>query len=520
MNPFADILERNLPRLLNLYQLNPVSPALGIGDRLSAGWKMQDFANGTYQSGLHAITIAYRLGILKERRMVLGLADAIIQAIPKIMHRDGSLDEAYPMERSFCVTALVAFDILHAMEILGDEISADKRRSYLDIIRPLIRHLEKHDEHHAVISNHLATAVAALVLWNQQSGENSGRHNYFLTRIYAHQSAEGWFREYEGADPGYQTLCTYYLAAANLYLQDSVLTERLHRSIEFLSHFMHPDSSIGGIYGSRNTEIFYPGGLVVLDKEIPLSRAMINHFLDCRERNAHVLPSAIDAGNFIPLLNSYAFAALHFKEGEAGIDLPWTSDFQQQYSEAGLYIHSTDKFYGIVNYKKGGTVKIYDKSTGQLDIEDGGLAGRLRNGKFFSTQTFDEKQSFTNHIINARFYAVNEAGNTPFKFLIIRLLSLTFFRSHWFGTWFKKSVVRLLMTGKSPLSGMAIRKFTFGPDKILIHENITPPGGTVEIGYGGRFRAIHMASSGYNAHQPPNRTPEHSRYLRIENDVA
>ena len=82
---------------------------------------------------------------------------------------------------------------------------------------------------------------------------DDGRVRELLDRILKHQSAEGWFKEYEGADPGYQSLCTYYLADVHRMRPNFDLADPLRESVRFLWHFAHPDGSFGGIYGSRNT---------------------------------------------------------------------------------------------------------------------------------------------------------------------------------------------------------------------------------------------------------------------------
>ena len=75
--------------------------------------------------------------------------------------------------------------------------------------------------------------------------------------------------EYDGFDPGYQTLCTYYLAEADRTNPDLGLIEPLRRSIEFLCNFANPDGSFGGTYGCRNTRFYYPGGIEALAQTIP-----------------------------------------------------------------------------------------------------------------------------------------------------------------------------------------------------------------------------------------------------------
>jgi len=517
MNIYKEILKDSLPKVLSLYNLDSCSSTYGYGDRLYWGWKISDFANGTMQGGVHALAIAMKLGLIKNRAFGLRAIDSIIKAIKTIQRKNGSLEEAFPNENSFCVTALVAFDVLSAIRHLDNRITYKEKNEYLNIVRPLIYFIETNDEKHAIISNHLATAVAAVALWNILSGEKSSRGKDLLEVIYRHQSEEGWYREYEGADPGYQTLCTYYLFCAYEVTRDERLLESLRRSVSFLRYFVHPDGSVGGLYGSRNTEVYYPAGQVALSS-ISEDFALVAGLLHkgVLEGN-HVFPKDIDIGNFIPLINAYAVAALHYENTAKTIedhkcDAPYKEVFSKNFDHAGIHIHSTGRYYAIVNYKKGGTLKVFDKETDTLDMEDGGIFGTLASGKRFSAQQFDEVQDFSNHTIDAGFYAINESCPNPGSSILLRIFGLTLFYSSCFRELFKKFIVRMLMTKKNRINGSALRKFEFMDDKIIIHENITQPAGCKYIWHPGKCRAIHMASSGYYLKQDEQK-PKKSRLV-------
>ena len=77
-----------------------------------------------------------------------------------------------------------------------------------------------------------------------------------------------------GADPGYQTLAIYYLYHAWRLTGNTELLTSLRLSGEFLTYFVHPDGTIGGLYGSRNTEVFYPGGIVAMSTELPVYKKL------------------------------------------------------------------------------------------------------------------------------------------------------------------------------------------------------------------------------------------------------
>lgn len=500
-NAYKQVLEQNVYKLLNLYNTDKFSATYGYADREFWGWKTKDFANATLQGGVHSLAIAIDLELFekKEESIVLEIIDSAIMAVAKIKDKNGSLAEAYLRENSFCVTALVAFDVLSAIKCLSDRLDNETKQRYLKVIKPLIDFITKNGEEHATISNHLATGVATVALWNHLTGDNNQRDKKLLQIIYDNQSDEGWYKEYEGADPGYQTLCTYYLSCSYEITNNTKLLQSLKSSARFLSHFIHPDGTIGGLHGSRNTEVFYPAGVVALSSEIE-EFAMMAKYLE--PKGQHLLPQNIDIGNYIPLLNAYAVAALKYDEVKENIekidDKPfYEKNEEKDFKQTGIYLFSNNNYFAIVNYSKGGTMKVFDKKSNTLDIEDGGLFGLLTNGTKFSTQQFDENITFQNKKIQANFYKMNESSPNPLNFIILRGLALTIFRSVYLGNLFKKFIVNMLMTGKNKIEGSARREFRFCEDKIIVEEKVTQPKNYKEIKHIGKSKAIHMASSGY-----------------------
>ena len=514
------IFEKSLPRLINMFNLDPLSPTFGFGDRQYASWKTIDFANGTFQGAVHSLASAYKLGSLTDKHKVFQLLEAAVNAIPKIRHRNGSMVEAYPNEHSFCVTALVAFDVLSALDILKEELPEDTFRRYLKIIKPLIEFISKNDEEHAIISNHLATGVAAIALWNDLSRENNLRWKELLKIIYDNQSEEGWYKEYEGADPGYQTLCTYYLAAAWKKLKDEQLLASLKKSLQFLKYFVHPDGSIGGLYGSRNTEVYYPGGLLSIATELE-DASLIAHGLNIGfKADVHITPDMIDAWNFIPLINSYAMASMYESQippVNSETKLPFKETFEKNFSDAGIYIRSNESYYCIINYKKGGTIKIFNKRTNELDFEDGGICGILSNSMKFSSQSFNTNEGFANNSCSNDFTYVSTDHPGPFQFALLRIMALTIFRSTALGNMFKSAIVKMLMTGKKKSGGTNRRTFIISDSKVEVRDEIKGLSKGAVLLDPGKFKAIHMASSGYNSFSSVQKTPKRSLVSFVRN---
>jgi len=501
VNIYKRILKQNTNKLLNLYNTDKFSATYGYADREFWGWKTKDFTNATLQGGVHSLAIAISLSLFekKEESFILEIIDSAIMAVEEIKYKNGSVVEAYPRENSFCVTALVAFDVLSAIKYLSNRLDNETKQRYFKVIKPLIEFITKNGEEHAIISNHLATGVVAVVLWNYLTNDNNQRDQELLQIIYDNQSSEGWYMEYEGADPGYQTLCTYYLSCAYEITKDQKLLESLKNSAKFLSHFIHPDGTIGGLYGSRNTEVFYPAGIVALSSEIEEFSLMAKYL---EPNGQHLLPQNIDIGNYIPFLNSYAVAALKYDEVKENIEKIDNKPFyeknkEKDFKQTGIYLVSNKTYFAIFNYKKGGTLKVFDKNSNRLDIEDGGLFGRLNDGTKFSTQQFDENITFQNKKIQTNFYKMNESAPNPLNFIILRGLALTIFRSVYLGNLFKKFIVNMLMTGKNKIDGNTKREFEFLEDKIVVKEEIAQPKNCKDMKHIGKSKAIHMASSGY-----------------------
>ena len=265
----------------------------------------------------------------------------------------------------------------------------------------MIGYLIRSDETHAMSSNHLATAGAALSRWHRRTGDTQAesKAKYLLARILDCQSIEGWFCEYQGADPGYQSLCTYYLADVHFLRPDWELLEPLRASIQFLQYFAHPDGSFGGIYGSRCTRFYYPAGVLALSPEIEEAASMAVFMEASISDQRTVSLSAIDEPNLIPMFNAYAWAAVQKHQNEMiTAHLTPASQkacFRRFFSEAGLLIDSGPKHYSIISTHKGGVV--YHFSEAKPTLIDSGIVMRSPSGKIGSTQVYNKANPVRHH---------------------------------------------------------------------------------------------------------------------------
>ncbi len=521
-NPYLAQVLNVIPRLLSLYDTDPLSPTYGVGDRYRWAWKLIDFGNGTFQGAAHGMARLLVNGMLPEgvsEAAVHRRIEAMFKGAETLRYPNGSLAEAFPFESSFCVTALVAYDLLTAVWLLDRCISPAQSKQFLDIVRPMIRFLHRCNETHAFISNHLATATAALYRWSALTGEKGEKRGAeLLNRILKKQSSEGWFREYEGADPGYQSLCMYYLADLHLMRPDLDLLKPLLRSIRFLWHFAHPDGSFGGHYGSRNTRFYFPAGIEALADVIPEAGALAAFMRRSISSNSTVTLSTMDEPNLIPMFNAYCWAAALFdangsKSHENLPDLPSVSgtSWRKHFSDAGLFIDKGKRHYTIISLHKGGVCYHFplDDEKARIDMGVVAASSKSSNRRQYSTQAFSRENDIrieTDTItVTAPFTEVHRQIPSTLQFIVLRLLNITLMRSIEFGNWFKTLLVKLLITGKKTTLVQNIRVIRLGPDIDIADEWVNNTSGLTRLDTGAHFIAIHMASQGYWQRQDDNK---------------
>ena len=507
-NPYLAQIYQVLPRLLAMFDQDSTSLSYGMGDRFYWAWGMIDFGNGTMQGAAHGLSQIWKSGCWPystRKTEFLRRIDNMFYAAGTLTRRNGSLEEAFPYEGSFCVTSLVAFDLLCSYELLEEDISDDTRRKWQDIIAPMIEFLLHSDEKHGIISNHLATAAAAMLRWNKTVGCSASeiRAKNLLDRIYSHQSKEGWFKEYDGADPGYQTLCMYYLADIYSHQPELFNLEQLKMSVKFLSHFAHPDGSFGGIYGSRSTRFYYPSGFEELAPIIPEAN-ILRTFMAGSIREMRTLPlTCMDAPNLVPLFNSYCKAAAlygktpEYPKPEKALPIS-TLNGIRHFPEAGLLLDGGESHYTVLSTQKGGCVAHFKGK--KLVLCDGGVVVKQKHGALGSSQGYSEENIITvtedRVIVKAAVTEMNKRLPKPWEFMVLRLLCCTLFRSFIIREWIKSILVKLLITGKKTWPIENTREIRL-VEELVINDTMTLPEGYERIKIKGPFVAIHMSSQGY-----------------------
>lgn len=497
-------------RLLGEQDRDPYSLTAGCFDRRHWAWKLVDFPEATFQRNVYPLAWWLRNDTSLSSGMREILTHSVIAGLlyaVEIQHTDGSFDQAFPHEHSFGATAFLLHPLLAAYEIVRDGALENQRASIELCLRRAADFLCRHDETHGFISNHLAGAALSLICASDYFDERKYDHRAgdLVALILDQQSSEGWFLEYDGADPGYQTLCMYYLAQVFHLRPSSELRAALEKSVEFLSWFIHPDGTFGGEYGSRRTAIYYPGGLAILAREFPLAGRMTEFMISGILGGQTVSSSTIDMGNLAPVLSNYALAIeADPHSADAMPLLPWERDDPaRDFEEAGLFVRGTKKYYSVLGVSNGGVFKIFDRGTRSILWNDGGYVGALENGSWITTQITNRPQpcSIGKDTIEfeTSFHEFSRSLPTPFLFMVLRLLNLTVMRSIYLGNLIKSLLADRLIRNKKRIPLLLKRRVRFEPERVIVYDSLTceKPVRLQWLEYGRAFVGIHMASARY-----------------------
>ena len=377
--PLKDQAANRCRQLLSEINRDPASSAYGCFDRRYWAWKLTDFPEATFQRNLAALSWYFRQPQPEfQPAYAMEILRSGLEFTFKIQHRDGSFDQAYPHEHSFGATGFLLPDLITAYQAIKQDCGEADRSLFENGLRRAADFLARHSEQHGLISNHLAGAALGLFKAGALFDEKryAAKAHDLLDFILGKQSGEGWFPEYGGADPGYQTLCMHYLAQIYQLEPSRALKGALERSLAFLKYFAHPDGTFGGEYGSRRTEIYYPGGIALLGGEFQDAASLQHFMLPSIEAGNTVTLADVDMGNTAPLLTSTIIAAECKASKNKAPDLPFQAPLvNQEFPQAGIALRSRQKYYLVLGSSNGGVVKVFDKRSGKLVLDDCGAFG-------------------------------------------------------------------------------------------------------------------------------------------------
>jgi hypothetical protein len=507
-------IETSCSHLLSEENLDVSTPTYGCFDRRFWAWKLVDMPESTFQRNILPLAWFLKQGRATGRADSAQVKEAVIAGLSyaiKIQHKDGSYDQAYINERSYGATGFLLSPLIRAYQTVKTSLSEDECVQIESSQGMAANFLCESMEQHGLISNHLAGAALSLLDANKYLCEQKylDKSHQLIDYILKNQSSEGWFPEYDGADPGYQTLCLYYLAQIYACEPNTALKHALQKSLEFISYFVQPDGSFGGEYGSRRTAVYYPGGISLLTKDFPLACAIDQFMLASIKNGSTITLRDIDIGNLAPLLSSYILSldtSTHKKITAVGQSLPFQiEELHVDFNQAGIYLRGNKRYYALLGVSNGGVLKIFKKKKGKLILSDCGYLGETVYHRWITTQatklpcTVDIGEHTITY--STPFYRFSPKIQTPLKFTLLRIANLTVMRWSWINEWVKRILVNTLITNFIPIETYLHRQVQFGDSKIIVRDLINSNQGLKlrKLMAGGEFVTIHMASARYHA---------------------
>jgi hypothetical protein len=477
----------HVERLLSQMDREEHSLTYGSFDRDHWSWKFRDFPLGMLQSAIYPLALLWRFpytgsGYHNNPRLLQWITAAVDRTLSR-QHHNGAFDAFSPNERDPGPTIGVIHGVVEAFHLIRGALPGSCQDACLKALRKACDFALVRLESHAFVSNHWGLfAKVFLDAYELLKDEKySHRANEIIDRILHKQSEEGWYQEYEGPDPGYESLGIFHLAMCWNVTRSPRLLESLRRSVAFYAYCVHPDGSAGGVYGSRHTALYFPGGFEILAGEIPMAAAVARFMRERLSRRNVVTPAVSDAENLAPLMYTYLEACRAPRGAYRTLPALPCETFQghRQFARSGITVAGSQNYYAVVHLGKGGVCRIFDKHAQEIAYQDAGYlvhtsAGRLTSQLIGFSQVLETTPA-AEIACTAQLAEVHQELPTPWKFILLRLLNLTVFRSQTVGAWVRRRIVARLILVKRA-----------GPLRL-----------TQSVALPRSFTAIHMGSAKY-----------------------
>lgn len=471
-----------IPKLLTLQDRNPHSPTFGCFDRNFWHYKIIDFPSGILQTAVWPLAQAYHASVpsnpfFQQPALKAWTAAGILYAA-RSAHADGSCDDYFPFEKASGAAAFSLLACLESCRLFGFD-DAEMRRFFERRASWLAEHHES-----GQLTNHQALVALCLALAGRLLGTNrwDAERDARLRRVFAWQNAEGWFQEYEGADPGYHTLTIGVLAQIYEMLPSPELRASIEKAVRFAAQFVHPDGSAGGEYASRNTYNFFPHGFELVAPWLPEATAINDQFL--RGLANGLAPCYADDHIIAHHTWSLFLAWEHFASRRAPVARPSESI---RYPNAGLMIQRRDGCELYLALNKGGAFKFFRE--GKLVASDTGFSLRVRRGGKirnavghlvgrYDVQFFDRSGADT-AAATAGSSEIRIAGSlgwakhkqmTTFNLLALRLVMLSVGR--FFPDLVRRLLQKMLITGKADAPGTFTRRLAWSGGRLRVADEL------------------------------------------------
>ncbi len=501
-----------IPRLLGAIDRNPYRPTYGCFDREYWHYRTSSFPSEMYQEGVLPLALVYACDLPGNRwhgdSRVRELAIAALRFSARSCRTDGSCDDYYPFERALGAAVFSLQAAAKAYQLLkldSHEIADWLERRAQWVIR---------NDESGRLANHHALAALGLARVAEITGRKAYRQaaEQRARSVLSWQSSEGWFEEYGGADPGYQTVTIDCLAKLQRQWQADWLEEPLRRAVQFAALFQHPDDSYGGEYGSRGTCHFYPHGFELLAAQHADAARLADGFL--RSLGAGTHAHFTDDRMYVHRLGNLIEAYLDW-QAEAPAAEP-AHETQVSLRSAGLFVRRTAQSHTVISAARGGVFKHF--AAGTLAAADAGLiletdAGIAISQSHDRGQRFDQLPPVSDSDDDPDCLSVQAPLNwvrfetvTPLKQAVLHLGMATVGR--WCRTLVRRALQRRLITGRRKCPIRLTRSFVFSDGSLRVTDRIELLNHSLRVermSFASDLQAAYVAAA--NVYQPSSLHP-------------
>lgn len=495
---YTDEALRYMPRLFQMIDRNRYSPTYGSFDRSYWHYRTMDFPCGMYQEFCLPLALAYAHPFpdnpYHQVERVRELALAAVDYARTSSHPDGSCDDYFPYERALGALVFSLHACTETALVLGD-----RRPETLEFFCRRADYLSRHNET-GQLANH--QALAALALYNTHMLTGEWRFHEasaaYANIVRSWQSPEGWFQEYEGADPGYHSCTIAFLAKLYRKSGDESILQMLNPAVDFAWHFMHPDGSYAGEYGSRNTYHFYPHGFEVMAPHNPRAAQVADTFLEkaLPDRTRYFNDDDRMCAHYLyDWMQSY----LDFSPVRSSEPLNARAPVRRTFEQARIHVEITPRYHAVLSLAKGGVLKVFTEN-GPL-YSDTGLIGRTADGTVIVSHIVDD-YDVKMDAETGRFSAAGTMCRrkhrlaTPLTQIAFRLVNLALGR--FAPNLLRALLQKILITGKRRTDYRFSREFELLPERITIRNRLEKPAGAPpleSVHTGSDATSIYVANS-------------------------
>lgn len=487
-NPYCPIILHLIPRILTNLDRDKDSPTYGCYDRNFWHYKVHDYSSAILQQCSLTLALVYLNqfcgNIYYNNKMIRQYSIAGINFCYKIQNRDGSFAEYWKGESSIPSTAFTLYSLCETCDLLGLKPDAE-------CLNKAVHFLIKHKENEVL--NQEMAAIAAIryagkLLDNKEyESISTQRFNEFLKM----EKKEGWFSEYGGMDISYLTVNLDFLIRYYELTGNNNALEAAKQVIGYIQYFIHPDGSLGGEYGTRNTEYFAPYGIEYLKGHCPISSWIINSVLGYISQDGYLNLNCDERYYLHYLSHSFMKSLIIYSKNNCFLSLPHNFSFEKYFKESKIFIKSTPNYYFISNLSKGGVFKAMNKHTYQMSTDCGYRLILSKNMYVTELPQLNEYSFREDQIeVTCNFVKLNFVKQSTLKLLLLRALSLML------GSRTNHLLKKVMIFGKNSNNDMKLNRIiAFEDDKIHVSDNIQigKRSGNIKLSNGLSVR--HTASS-------------------------